>query len=72
MINIINLEAEQSRYQDMLKAAEHERLVRRALAGQPSRMAQMRNQLGAMLSNLGQWLHNEAAMPGSGSLHSNA
>ena len=71
MINLGQLEIEQARYQEMLKIAARERLVRRALAGQPSRMAQMRYQLGALLSNLGQRLHNENAMPTSGRLQSN-
>jgi hypothetical protein len=71
MINLINLEVMLSRHQDMLKAAEHERLVRRALAGQPSRMAQLRSQLGLLLSMLGQRLHNGSALPGSGRLQSN-
>ena len=72
MINLGQLEIEQARYQEMLKIAARERLVRRALAGQPSRMAQMRYQLGALLSNLGQRLHNENAMSTSGRLQSNA
>ena len=70
MINLSSLEVEQCRYEEMLKAAEHERLVHRALASQPSRMVQLRNQFGAMLSRLGQQLHNEPSLSASRHLQS--
>ncbi|MEZ4658760.1 MAG: hypothetical protein R2911_14410 [Caldilineaceae bacterium] len=72
MLDINYLRLSQIKHQEMLKEAELQRQIRRARAGQPSRMAQMRSQLGALLSNLGQRLHNRAAMPGSGQLQNNA
>ena len=62
----------QLKHQEMLKEAELRRQIRRMRAGQPTRMAQMRNRLGVMLTSLGQRLHKETNLPGSGRLQSNA
>ena len=70
MINLISLEAERYRYEEMLKVAEHERLVRQMLAVQPSRMAQLRRQFGAMLNKLGQQLHKGFTTSASGHVQS--
>ncbi|MEZ4708299.1 MAG: hypothetical protein R3A44_13895 [Caldilineaceae bacterium] len=72
MLDINHLRLSQIKHQEMLKEAELQRQIRQARAGQPSRMAQMRNQLGALLSHLGQRLHNQSALPGSGQLQNNA
>ena len=56
MFDMNNVYLSQIRQQEMLKEAAHQRLIRQARTGQPSRMAQMRQQLGAMMSNLGQRL----------------
>lgn len=72
MFDMNNVYLSQIKQQEMLKEAAHQRLIRQGRIGQPSRMAQLRYRLGAMMSNLGQRLHNEAAMPGAERLQNNA
>lgn len=71
MMDLVNIYANQDRHQEMLKAADQERLIRLARAGQPSQLAQLRNQLGAMLTYLGKRLQNNTALRGPGRLQSN-
>ena len=70
MMNFNDIRLGQLKYQDMLKEAEHRRLIREICAGQPTRMAQLRNRFGALLTSLRQRLHTEAAMPDPGKLQS--
>ena len=68
MLDINHICLSQIKHQEMFKEAALQRQIRQARAGQPSRLAQLRNQLGTMLSRLGQQLHNEDALPSSGQL----
>jgi hypothetical protein len=72
MLDINYLRLTQVKHQELLKEAELRRQIRRARGGQPSRMTQLRNQLGAMLTHWGQRLHKETALPSTGRLQNNA
>lgn len=71
MLDINHLRLSQIKHQEMLKEAELQRQIRQLRAGQPSRLAQLRNQLGTMLTSLGYRLQTDAALPGSNRLQSN-
>ena len=59
------LEQAQQQYQELLQAAEQNRLAQRAAGQQPGPLAQTLTSLGELLVTTGEWLktHGEVASP---------
>ena len=72
MLDINHMRLSQIKHQEMIGEAAMQRQIRQARAGQPSHLAQLRRQLGVMLSKLGQRLNPVSALSGSGQLQNNA